>query len=341
MTTQVDMEAPVEEQVQYDNQVEATLLPYEEGVVAIYTGVKGSGKTNNLSRIAMFFLSCSNKKVYANFAIGGKIMGRYYEVLPLPDNFFVTYGRGVESRSVVIVTELGEYFNNQDWQRLQSKMGVSMFAQIRKLNITIAGDTQFFHHLNPRLAEQVDVLVRCKDLYKDPWGKDHKIGKGEESVLEYYDLSGDIAPDGKSARSEFNFQIISGKPYKREVVYTKAYWEYHDSHKLVALDQRFKKFYIEKEKIKVSPLEMSAVDHPSNTRRLRDFLSEIFNSAAQSGITEMVGRNIKDMLYADGFDVGDKEFGLALHNLGIRGIYRKSGEEGPGTYYKVKEIGKP
>lgn len=324
---------------QLEDKVSVT-LPYEEGLIVVFTGVKGSGKTANLAAVAMVAMAEWQKPVYSNLPIGGYLMGKYYEVSPLPDNFFVTYGRGVEPRAVIIVTELGEYFNNQDWQQLQSKMGVSMFAQIRKLNLHIFGDTQFFHHLNPRLAEQVDVLVRCQDLSKTPWGREHKVGKGVEALLEYFDLSGDVSPNGKSARSEFQPNVISGKSYKSEVAYIKAYWEYYDSHKLVALEQRFKKFYIEKEKVKVPELISEAANTAESTKSLRNFLTEVFNEAAKSGVAELKAQDVFQMVYADGFNVGQKELGMTVHALGIKSQYRSHCAAGQGTYYTVKEIGK-
>ena len=338
MTTMTD-ELMVEEAVdQLESNVEANLLPYEECVITVLTGVKGSTKTTNLARIGMMAMSCWRRPTYSNIPIGGYIMGQYYEVEPLPDNFFVTYGRGIEPHSVIIATELGEYFNNQDWQSLQSKMGVSMFSQIRKLNLIIFGDTQFFHHLNPRLTEQVDCLIRCKDLYKTPWGKESHLRKGEEAILDYYDLTGDLSPDGKTARSEFQPNVISGKSYKSEVVYTKAYWEYFNSHKLVALENRFKKFYIEKEKVRVDPISGEAINETTAQQQVVGFLKKIFNDAAASDVEILKASDIYSMLYADGFNISQGRMGIAIKNLGVKGKYYSHHPQGNGVYYQVRDF---
>ncbi len=329
MTTEVHdrAEATAIEVANRVSNKEAT-LPYEEGFICVYTGVKGSGKDGCLARDAMRSMACCGKEVYSNLPMGGRLPGwynedgeyqegQYYEVKPLPAQFFVTMGKGVPPRSVVCISELGKYFNNQDWQRLDSKLGIEMFSEIRKLNLYIFGNTQFFHHLNPRLAEQVDILVRVKDLSKEPWGKEHGLGKGEEILLDYYDLCGDFSDNGTCARSEFQPNVISGKSYKSEVVYLKAYWQFYDSHKLVGLQHRFQQYYIEKQKIKVNPITAETVNLAEAQNTLRKFLIKTVNDAVESGMEEIRVTDIQAMCYADGFDVSPAQVGIALKNLGL------------------------
>jgi hypothetical protein len=333
---------------------EEATLPYEEGFVCVYTGVKGSGKDGCLARDAMRLMSCCNKEVYSNLPMGGKLPGWYdydfeneeyiyhespnYEVKPLPDNFFVTLGKGVPPRSVVCISELGKYFNNQDWQRLDSKMGIEMFGEIRKLNLYIFGNTQYFHHLNPRLAEQVDLLVRVKDLSKESWGKEHYLGKGEEILLDLYDLCGDFSDNGKCARSEFQPNVINGKSYKSEVLFLKAYWEFYDSHKLVGLQHRFQQYYIEKQKIKVNPVTGETINLAEAQNTLRKFLIGAVNDAVESGMEEIRVMDIQSMCYADGFDVSPAQVGIALKNLGLATKYFRNREGKAGTWCYLKRI---
>ena len=124
-------------------------------------------------------------------------MGEYYEVQPLPNDFFVTYGRTIPRGSIIIVDELKEFFNRQEWFTTESKLGVSLFGQFRKLDFWLFGAMQFFHNLNTSVAQQVDVLIRCQDLHKTGWGHDLNVGKGVETYLNWFDLSGEASPDGK------------------------------------------------------------------------------------------------------------------------------------------------
>lgn len=317
-------------------------LPYEEGWVCVYTGVKGSGKDGCLAREAIRAMSEYGKEVYSNLPIGGYNWGDYFEVKPLPGDFFVSFGKGVPPRSVVCISELGKYFNNQDWQRLESKMGVDMFGQIRKLNLYIYGNTQFFHHLNPRLAEQVDLLVRVKDLSKDPWGKEHGLGKGAEILLDYYDLCGDFSDNGKCARSEFQPNVINGKSYKSEVLYLKAFWEYYDSHKLVALETRFQQYYIQKEKIRVNPVTGESINITEQQNAFRNFLIKVVNDAVSEGVEELKIKDIHSMCYADGFDVTTAKVGIELKKLGLVTKYFRNHRDGePGTWCFLERIKVP
>ena len=307
------------------------VVPYEEGYIIVYTGVRGSTKTCQLARIAMWSLAVLHRPTYSNFPIGGKINGRYYEAEPLPDNVFVTYAKDIPPRSVLIVDELQEFFDRQDWASVQSKFGQSLFAQIRKLNISIVGALQFFHYLNARIAIQVDLLAKCSDLEFTPWGRDHGVGKGVEAKVEYFDLSGCFSPERKSARNQAHPHMISGEPYKTEAVYTKAFWEYFDSHKLTSLEQRFKKFYIEKTVQKVGSNVGQGVGANSE---LRDYLADVFYQAAQDGVEELKSSQVMDMVQRDGFESNYTEIGDLLRRMGIAKRHKRTAT-GQGYYYIV------
>lgn len=307
------------------------VVPYEEGFIIVYTGVRGSTKTCQLARIAMWSLAVLKRPTFSNFPIGGKIMGKYYETQPLPDDVFVTYAQDIPPRSILIVDELQEFFDRQDWASVQSKFGQSLFAQIRKLNISIVGALQFFHYLNARIAIQVDLLAKCKDLESTPWGRDHNVGKGVEASVEYFDLAGCFSPERKSARNPGHPHMISGEPYKIEAVYTKAFWEYFDSHKLTSLDQRFRRFYIEKSVQRVSGGDGQRA---SGNSELRNYLSDVFFQAAQAGTKELKASQVMDMVQRDGFETSYTEIGELLRRMGIAKHHKRTAT-GQGYYYIV------
>jgi len=309
--------------------------PYEAGFIAVFEGVRGSGKTCQLARCGMYYLAAEKRRVFSNFPIGGYVLGKYYETDPVPEQLFVTFGREIPPGSILIIDELQEYFDRQDWSSLQARMGGSMFAQIRKLNITIVGAIQFFHYLNSRIAVQVDCLVRCEDLSLSPWGYDHKVGKGVESVCRYFDLCGIFAGTGKTARDPLHPHWITGEPYKTQVVYNKAFWEYFDSHKLTALGERFKRYYIQKQSIRVTQqMDGSLVDH---ARALRDCLVEVFNEEAGAGTQEIKASVLMEKVKGKGFNESFTAIGEALHRMGVDKVLRQY-KTSKGYYYQVKPL---
>lgn len=307
------------------------IAPYEEGLITIFTGMRGASKSCQLSRVAMMARSCWHRPVYSDMPIGGYICGKYYEVEPLPNEYFVTYGRKIPRGSVIICDEIGEFFNRQEWYTAESKIGTSMFGQIRKLDHWIFGALQFFHHLNSRVSEQVDVLIRCKDLAKSPWGRDHHVKRGTEALLEWFDLSGWVSPNGKSARNPSQPQLITGLPYKREVIYTKAYHEYFNTKLLVALERKFQTFKIEKTIHKINPMAEQKAE-------LSNWLGNLINDAYLKGKELVKAGDVYAAAHANGFSVSHMEIKNKLNALGIMGQHFAAHPEGAGIYYLVKEV---
>jgi hypothetical protein len=216
-------------------------------------------------------------------------------------------------------------------------MGTSLFAQIRKLNIIIYGSTQFFSHLNGRIAEQVDYLLKFQDLHFSNWGRKYHIGKGIVAEQKWYDLSGQ---QGKSARNEFHPHLISGEPYRKTSFYMYAYREYFDSHKLTALNQRFQSFYLEKQKIKVPGDNGNGGNSKSTGQEnpeLKNYLISTFKKLRDSGTEYIKAGALFGIVRNDGFDIDLSQLGISLYKLGIEKEYKRlEGERG--IFYKVKEI---
>lgn len=315
---------------------------YEEGFITIYTGLRGSGKSCLLTKVALEAMSCWKRPTYSDFPIAGYVMGEYYEVQPLPNDFFVTYGRTIPRGSIIIVDELKEFFNRQEWFTTESKLGVSLFGQFRKLDFWLFGAMQFFHNLNTSVAQQVDVLIRCQDLHKTGWGHDLNVGKGVETYLNWYDLSGEASPDGKSARADYNPHMITGPAYRNSVVYIKAYREYFDTTRLTALERRFQKFKIQKTEIEVSGDNTRSMTRAQTRHQLKLFLTELVSSFPQEDL--LIDKNgngmikhgkIGSMVEANGFSVSDKDITACLGGIGLKQTYLRRGPGGEGQYYIV------
>lgn len=283
------------------------------------TGLKGASKTTNLARFGMMALALWHRPVFSDFPLGGKLLGVDYEADPLPDDALVNYCQGLPDFPVIVLDEAQEFLDRQEWYSTKSKQGISMAQQVRKLGVLIIGATQFFHYLNGRLNDQVDILIRCQDLFYTPWGKAEGIARGREAVLEYYDLSGAIT--GVTARNTQNTHYISGEPYYEELVFTEPYHRFFDTRRLTAIEQRFKKYQIEKEIVKVrrngGRQEMPEGDE------LGDAIDAVFGHLGFG--VEIDGVELRKMLYTDGFTIGGSALGQKLADMGIR---RKSTKQG-------------
>jgi len=295
----------------------------------VFTGPKGATKTCQLVRFALSGLSVWDRPVFSDFPIGGYISGKYYEVQPLPDDALINYAQALPENSILIVDEMQEFFDRQDWASVRSKFGVSMAQQIRKLGLTIVGAIQFFNYLNPRIVDQVDVLAKCIDLYFTPWGRENGIERGIEGHVDYYDLSGGIT--GRSARDQHSRHMITGDPFASEEVYTKALWEYFDTTKLTGLDQRFKKYQIEKQVHKVSSM-MGGTKRPAAD--LEDAVMQCLGAQKGKGKEKIKASRLAQILKKEGVEISLQMLGRIVRNSGIQ-----VKEDGRGVYYLLNGEG--
>jgi hypothetical protein len=236
------------EKAQREISPKGLVLPFINFI--LLTGPKGGGKTSLLVRFAIVAHFIWRVPVFADFPIAGIVGGKYFEVQPLPMDVFLNYGHGIPPGSVLIVDEFQEFFDRQGWQAVAQKFGTSMAQQIRHLRLVVVGAMQYLNYLNPRLNDQIDLMIKCQDLRFTEWGVSGGIGRGKESILHYYDMCGGIDVAG-SARNPYNPHMVTGDPYRQALLYIKAYREYFDTTRLTGIEQRFRQYQIKKEKIMV------------------------------------------------------------------------------------------
>lgn len=294
----------------------------------VLTGLKGAGKTCNLVRFGMMALASWKRPVFSDFPFGGDLFGQHYECEPLPDDALINYCRDLPAYPVIILDEIQEFFDRQDWMSTKSKQGISLAQQIRKLGILIIGACQFFHYLNPRLNDQVDILVRCEDLSFKDYGIREDLRRGRVSILQWFDLSGALT--GRSARNEGNYHYVSGEPYIEELVFTEPYWEFFDTRRLTALEQRFMKYVLEK---KVMKIPTTDDEKPrSESDELIKTIVDIYDSR-EDKTKGILATPFKRMLEADGFRLNTRDLSATLRRLGFsdRGTHHGTEYFKPGT----------
>ena len=279
----------------------------------LLTGPKGGGKTSLLVRFAIVAHFLWRVPVFADFPIAGLVGGRYFEVQPLPTDVFINYARGIPPGSVLIVDELQEFFDRQNWQAVAQKFGTSMAQQIRHLQLVVVGAMQYINYLNPRINDQIDLMIKCQDLRFTEWGIGSGIWRGKESFLQWFDLCGGIDING-SARNPFNPHIISGPHYKQTHFYMKAYREYFDTTRLTAIEQRFRQYQIRKEKIPVDPIG-GRVNGADET--IVDLIRMCLDDAANRGKERVSASDILGQLKARGRQMSAVQLGQAISGMSV------------------------
>ncbi len=304
--------------------------------VIVFTGLKGATKTCNLVRWGVRALGVWKRPVLSDFPFSYKwrdpITGEehVFEPEPLPDDAFVNWLKDIPPYAILLYDEVQEAFDRQAWMTVESRFGMSAFAQIRKKRVTIIGATQFFHYLNPRLNDQVDILVRFQDMRMTPWGISENIERGKEALSEYYDLSGAIT--GHSARHPTNSRWISGEPYYEELVFTEPFWSAFDTLAVTNIQHRFTSYQVKKEK-RVIP-QPGDNSRQQASEELRDALTNIFENARAQGQTRVKAGDVFKMLRADGFQGANSVIGDTVAAMGV-----KKKEERDGFHYLLEATG--
>jgi len=318
-------------------------VPYGEGKeyylplvnFIVFVGMKGATKTTNLVRWGIRAQGLWNRPVYSDFPWAGDLFGVHYEPEPFPDDAFVTYFKGIKPYAVIFTDEIQEFFDRQKWQSVESQQGTSAAMQIRKLGVTIIGATQFFHYLNPRINDQVDLLIRCKDMRFTDWGWQQRIKRGREALLEYYDLCGAF-DRGKSARDPRNPHWITGKPFIEELVFTEPYWRFFNTRALTAIEHRFRRYIIKKEERHI--MAGDALSHLAgkDTKELATAISAIFEEHRKLGDKELKAESALSMLKNDGFtNLTENTFGKVVKRLGYKKRAISTGPDRGCTVYDL------
>lgn len=292
----------------------------------VLVGMKGATKTCNLVRFGLKSLIQWKRPVYSDFPFMADICGQHFEPEPMPDELFVTYGKGIPRNAVILTDELQEFFDRQNWMSVESKLGVSEFQQIRKLGFLIIGATQYLSYINARVNEQMDILIRCKDLRMTPWGINEGIRRGREALLQYFDCCGAFDVRG-SARNIGNPHFITGPPFAEELVFTEPLWRFFDSRRLTAIEHKFRRFVLQKEKV---PVPMLGNNHGTSDIESKEAISDLLSSLRGEQVKEVQSTVFNRMLAESGTNINLNTQRGIIREFGIEVKYKKDG-----TYYQL------
>lgn len=152
------------------------------GVIYLYSGTPGSGKSLHVARDILFKLNNKKQSVIANFDINlsllNKKSGNFYFVdnSSLTVQFLVDFAKknhvlGKESQTLLVLDECQVLFNPREFSRSDRLCWNNFFSQHRKLGYNVILVTQ-----NDRL---IDRQIRCLIEYEVKHRKvnNFKIGK--------------------------------------------------------------------------------------------------------------------------------------------------------------------
>lgn len=123
-----------------------------EGMIVIFQGPRGCGKTLSLVAEALEF----HKKgwdIISNFKTSFSTK--------VSDEFIL----GLDKKStikncVILIDELQIFFDSRTWSHNKSIKFSNFIQQIRKRNIILMGTTQYVDTVEKRIRQHIDILIR-------------------------------------------------------------------------------------------------------------------------------------------------------------------------------------
>lgn len=177
--------------------------PDDLSLFIVVVGVRGSGKTLLLTELQEYSLrqaalirlirECKKKpklfpkrktRVFSNYPL------KYFLKPDKLDVDRLVAWKKEYHDCWIYFDEIGEQFDNQDWQNQGAKMINKGVVVMRHRNISFASSLQSFDTLNNRLKWQTDVIIKCRDLCFTPWGRANNLKPGEVISTLWLDKSG-------------------------------------------------------------------------------------------------------------------------------------------------------
>lgn len=134
-----------------------------EGMIILYQGRMGSGKTLGMTADAIDFYKAGWIKIYANYTLN----------LPFPieritEEFLLNLDKNSDIKNcVILIDELQIFFDARLWKQ-KGHIGFSHFIQqLRKRGIILIGTTQYSDTVEKRIRQNITILVRPSYDEKD------------------------------------------------------------------------------------------------------------------------------------------------------------------------------
>jgi len=185
-----------------------------KSVIAGAVGPRGSGKTILLTYLSILDMK-RGKVVYSNYPIKADVMTRrgIVTVESLPLNYEALLGIDESLRECVLtIDELNLWFSSYRWMTIGNKVMNIFVQQIRKRSTSLYYSTQRFKSVDGFIRDQTDLIVKCSDVAKTPYGIEENHTEGEIINLMALDISGYFTGRQYEDSGEAYFGMLYGKP---------------------------------------------------------------------------------------------------------------------------------
>lgn len=287
-------------------------VPLEQELVILLVGPRGCGKSMGGSYYAIdamaHGLTCySNLPISATFSDIGHV-----ESKPLNTLALYSFGQDLEPGSVIFVDEFDKLCMARRSSSNANMLVNWLGTQLRKFRVSFILTSQNLMWIDGMWRSQVDVLIRCKDLFHTQFGKAEHVDRGAVVLLDLCDWSG--------AMTGLEYQY-TGQPYNRLQLNGRAMWGTFDTYRAVSADDMLRRFDLQRETYTVGTAraEMEMPDTsgvPIQTPR-GEYVSGIVHQLAMEGHREIAAHTILDLVHGQGVEMDPREVGMHAKTMGL------------------------
>jgi hypothetical protein len=223
--------------------------PYTKSVIMGIVGNKGAGKSLYLAhalttKLAMGETVWSNMPVKIGptiIAVNAK-MGQIIkpaEAEPLDWNLLYKLDESM-AEGTVGIDEITYFVGSRQSMETRNRLINACVRQVRHRCLDLFYTAKSFHMVDAYLREETDIIVVCKDLSYEPWGKANHLKGGEMINFKLFDYSGVIT--GKSIRmTPFanNFELSGRGSYFEANLEGRPLWECYDTRHIISIEEAF------------------------------------------------------------------------------------------------------
>lgn len=189
----------------------------DQSIVYQATGIRGSGKTLLLTRMAIEYMVIHKQRVLSNFHIHGEVEWEGEKVKFESEPFDVkslALMQRAEVPILLIIDELPLFALNRTAMSINNRILALALTQIRKRHMSLAYSCQNENMADKWIAFQNDVRLECRDLFKlnPAESMKHGVKPGERIFVRVFNVSG-ILPFSMKQTRHFWLNGSSMFPY--------------------------------------------------------------------------------------------------------------------------------
>ncbi len=301
---------------------EAKVMPQgmsvDQELVILLEGPRGSGKSLGGSYFTFDALrhgmgAYANLPVSANWSDIGHLEAKSINT---PDLYTFGEQLDIPPNSVVFLDEFDKLCMARRSSSNANLLLNWLGTQLRKFGLTFVLTAQDMMWIDPMWRFQVDILIKCKDIFFTSFGKRKHIGKGKVILMDLCDLSGVVTGN------QYRFH---GMPYRSLTLNGEAMWGAFDSYKVMGVQEMLRRFDLGRETYRVgyddkgtAGLGMPDTSGMPIQNPRGEYVSGVLHDLANNGHRLVLATSLLDLVNQQGLDMGSRELGLHISKLGLK-----------------------